>query len=88
MNVAENEDNDAIIQIADAIRKQFPGQEEFAVEYADLEQNWLIPEGNTAKYIEQAADDLGYEVTRKGTTRANLRRKVKPTSGTGRIVRS
>jgi hypothetical protein len=47
----EQNSDDMIIQVADAIRKQFGGQEEFAVEFAELEKNWEIPPGATSECI-------------------------------------
>lgn len=73
--MAEENDDDLIIQIADAIRKQFGGHEEFALDFAELEKNWEIPTGATATWIEAAAEDLGYEIVRKGASRASLRKK-------------
>jgi hypothetical protein len=72
--MAEENADDMIIQIADAIRKQFGGQQEFAVEFAELEKNWEIPAGATSTWIEAAAEDLGYEIVRKGASRATLRK--------------
>jgi hypothetical protein len=53
-----------IIEIADAIRKQFGGQQEFVVVFAELEKNWEISAGAKSTWIEAAAEDVGYEIVR------------------------
>ena len=69
--------NDAIIEVVDAIRKQFgtPLPQEFVVVFAELDASGQMTPSQTATFIEQAAEDLGYEITRKGATRASLRKK-------------
>ena len=67
--------NDAIVQITDAIRKQYGDQKEFAITFDELETNWTIPPGSIAKYLDDAASDLGLEVVRRGSNRATLRKK-------------
>ena len=67
--------NDAIVQITDAIRNQYGDQKEFAITFDELETNWAIPTGSIAKYLDDAAGDLGLEVVRRGSNRATLRKK-------------
>ena len=67
--------NDAIVQITDAIRKQYGDQKEFAITFDELETNWAIPPGSVAEYLDDAAGDLGLEVVRRGSNRATLRKK-------------
>jgi hypothetical protein len=67
--------NDAIVQITDAIRNQYGEQKEFAITFDELEKNWAIPAGSIAKYLDDAAGDLGLEVVRRGSNRATLRKK-------------
>jgi hypothetical protein len=67
--------NDVIVQITDAIRKQYGDQKEFAISFDELETNWAIPAGSIAKYLDDAASDLGLEVVRRGSNRATLRKK-------------
>lgn len=66
-------DDDMIIIIAQEIRKlgEVP-----TIDMAQMDQDLNLPAGSTARVLESAADDAGYEIGRKGSTHASLRRKA------------
>lgn len=45
------------------------------LEYAQLDATLNFPEGTTARLLDVAAADAGYEVARRGATHASLQRR-------------
>jgi hypothetical protein len=70
--MSDMDENDIIIVLADQFRSE--KEKEFTIEYANLDSGLGIPQGSTAKHLEVAAKDAGFDVVRRGSTRANLRR--------------
>lgn len=75
-----SEADDAILAVAEALKKHVgsSGPDPVIVTYEFLDSESRLPSGLTAKYIEEAAKEIGYLVARKGTTRASLIRDAGP----------
>ena len=73
--MGEAEDNDIIIAIASVLRQSLEKTEESSIHLPSVEENHELPAGSVAKYLDQAAEDAGVEITRRGATRVSFRKK-------------
>ena len=82
--MADNtEANDSILAVASALLKVLQGKDQAIVEYEFIDSEHRLPKGLTAKYIEEAAKEIGYIVSRKGSTRASLLRDTGTVAAVG-----
>ena len=71
----EMDENDIIIKISDYLRSAGINSRHFSLEYSAIDSDQKLPVGSTAKYVEQAAEDVGLDIIRKGATMASFRPK-------------
>lgn len=73
--MSEAEENDLIIAIASVLRGRVEKVDESSIHFPSVEEHHDLPAGSVVKYLNQAAEDAGVEITRLGSTRASFRRK-------------
>jgi len=73
--MAEPDENDKIIMVSDALRKESGNAYEFTVEFAAIDMVYGFSAGTTEAYLEKASAEIDYDVARKGATRARLSKK-------------
>jgi hypothetical protein len=70
------DENDIIIAIGQAIRNAMgSSNNDFSLQFSAVEENWELPQGSVAKYLEEAAKDTGVDILRKGSNSALLQKK-------------
>jgi hypothetical protein len=72
---AEMDENDIIIKISNYLRSAGSNSRQFSLEYSAIDTDQKLPIGSTAKYVDQAAEDVGLDIIRKGATMASFRPK-------------
>jgi cell division protein YceG involved in septum cleavage len=74
--MSEQEENDIIIRVGNVLRRSMhKDSADFSVHFGSAEMLYKVPAADVAKYLEQAANDVGAEVIRKGEEIALLRKK-------------
>jgi len=73
--MSEQEENDIIISIGNVLRRDMEKSNPFSIHFGTTEILFKIPATDVAKYLDQAAEDIGAEVVRRGANSALLRKK-------------
>lgn len=68
------DDNDIIISITDRLRAVGNDQPVFSVHFEKTDSLLQLPKGSTDKHLEAAAQDAGFEIVRRGSEQASLRK--------------
>jgi hypothetical protein len=71
------DDNDIIISITDRLRAVGKEQSTFSVHFEKTDSLLLLPKGSTEKHLEAAAQDCGFEIVRRGSEQASLRKSTR-----------
>ena len=81
------DNNDIIIALVDHIKKQGA---EFTLTFDKVEADLFLPQDSVSENLETAASEAGYEVVRRGSSTASLRKKQpkRPSSGSVPIEHS